>query len=221
MSQKVDLVMWVKNGAWCLAKVLRRINDVIPSSQICCKILVDDGSSDNSGTIGCKYGWKVIRTEGVGVGYAAQIALDHVDTEFFCSFEQDVVLHPQWFPTLFSQIIAQPKMAVIQGVRLSSLQVMRKLEQWRWRRESHLVSVDNNIYRTKLIRLVGGFPKRRFAGVDTHLHNTLKIAGWRWKVNRSIVSLHLRKSLLSDYNMKEDHNVCTLHTQVHIQICQP
>jgi glycosyltransferase involved in cell wall biosynthesis len=190
--------MWVKNGAWCLPPVLHRINQVIPPSQICCKIFIDDGSTDNTGAIGRKYGWKVIRTKGLGVGYAAQIALDHVDRNYFCSFEQDVLLNPQWFSVLYPQIRADPKIAVIQGDRLSTLKPMRILEQWTWRRKPFHVSIDNNIYRTDVIRKIGGFPKRRFAGVDTNLHNILVEAGWRWKLERSIVSLHIRKSLASD-----------------------
>ncbi|MHA1713220.1 MAG: glycosyltransferase [Candidatus Ranarchaeia archaeon] len=198
MTEKIDLAIWAKNGGWCLSPVLSRIQEVIPPKKVCCKILIDDGSTDDTADIGRKHGWTVISTKGVGIGRAAQLALDHVDTNFFCSFEQDVLLHPKWFETLYPQIKKNTDTAVIQGARLSSLKPMRIMEKWRWRRNPYLVSIDNNIYRSDIIRRIGGFPNNPFAGVDTLLHNKLKKAGWNWVVDKSIVSLHLRRSLLND-----------------------
>ena len=196
MTDKIDLVMWTRNGAWCLSSVLQRINEVIPNA--CCKIMIDDGSTDNTAAIGRKYGWQVTSTKGIGIGYAAQLALDQVDTDIYCSFEQDVLLHPKWLQTVYPQLLKDDKTAVVQGARLSSLKPMRVIEQWRWQRIPYFMSIDNNINRTAAIREVGGYPKRFFGGVDTGLHDKLRDAGWNWKVDRSIVSTHLRKSLKSD-----------------------
>lgn len=198
MVEQLDLVMWVKNGAWCLPPVLRRIELVIPRENQCCKILVDDGSTDQTAAIAHKYGWKVISTKGLGVGRAAQIALDHVDTAFYCSFEQDVLLHPQWFKRLLPQIQGDARIGVIQGMRISSLKPMRVLEQWHWRRVLQPISIDNNIYRTEAVRRGGGYPSCFFAGVDSGLYTRIEKSGYKWLVDRSLVSLHLRRSLSSD-----------------------
>ena len=105
---KVDLVMWTFNGEKTLPAVLGQINNVIPKNTVNQKLIIDDGSKDKTVEIAKKYGWKVIKNEGKGVGDGANTALKHVQTSYFCSFEQDVLLSADWW-TGVSQLILNKK----------------------------------------------------------------------------------------------------------------
>ena len=94
---KVDLVMWAKNGSRTLDPVLQRISQVVPKEVVNHKILVDDKSTDNTPEIAKKYGWSVYPNRGVGISDGANTALSYVSTEYFLSFEQDLLLAPQWW----------------------------------------------------------------------------------------------------------------------------
>jgi hypothetical protein len=56
--------------------------------------------------------------------------------------------------------------------------------------------LDNTIYKTSVIKALGGFPKMPVnAGVDTILAYKLNIAGYQWVVDYNVQSVHLRKGL--------------------------
>jgi len=56
MINRVDLVMWTKNGAETLPLVLKRISEVMPNKFINKRIIVDDGSTDNISEIARDFG---------------------------------------------------------------------------------------------------------------------------------------------------------------------
>jgi hypothetical protein len=60
-------------------------------------------------------------------------------------------------------------------------------------------TLDNTIYRTEIIKNIGGFPrfkrKELHACVDNVLAKRVFDAGFKWKVNYSVKSLHIRKGL--------------------------
>jgi glycosyltransferase involved in cell wall biosynthesis len=94
---KVDLVMWTKNGEKTLPLVLNRVNEVIPSEAINRKILVDDHSVDYTQDIADLFGWNIVFNEGKGISDGANTALKNVETEYFISFEQDLLLSRDWW----------------------------------------------------------------------------------------------------------------------------
>jgi glycosyltransferase involved in cell wall biosynthesis len=89
--------MWTFNGEKTLPAVLSRINQVVPKDRVNQKFIVDDRSKDNTVAIAKQLGWNVVRNEGKGISDGANTALKHVETEYFCSFEQDIILAPQWW----------------------------------------------------------------------------------------------------------------------------
>lgn len=214
MDNKVDLVMWTKNGAKTLPIVLRRIKDVIPERFVNQQIIVDDQSSDKTVNIAHAFGWRIIPNEGKGISDGANTALKHVDTDRFVSFEQDLLLSFEWWkripPLLNSSNVAaasgmrfasQPR-----GVRALQLYVAKKyrgeanLASWLKNRENAAFTLgstlDNTIYKTNVVRSIGGFPKIKVnAGVDTTLAYRLREAGFSWRVNYDVQSVHLRGSL--------------------------
>jgi len=212
--EKVDLVMWTKNGAETLPSVLKRISEVIPSKFVNKKVIVDDRSTDNTREIAKSFGWNVVFNEGKGISDGANTALKHVTSEFFASFEQDLLLACDWWDKI-PRSLENPKVAVASGMRFANKpEGVRRLQQYvakKYRGEAELESwlkgrqmsaftlgktLDNTIYKTKIIKAVGGFPKLLAnSGVDTTLAYIINQAGYYWFVDYNVQSVHLRHNL--------------------------
>ena len=203
---KVDMVMWTKNGAETLPLVLKRIGEVIPDKSVNKRVIVDDHSSDSTREIAESFGWTVVSNEGKGISDGANNALKQVESDYFISFEQDLLLAHDWWQKI-RQYLLDEHTAVASGLRLSSQPAdLRKLQEYATERiqkeennsDSFLYgkTLDNTIYKTEVIRQLGGFPKLPFsAGVDNVLAQRVHLNGFQWKVDYSVRSIHLRKGL--------------------------
>lgn len=206
MIGEVDLVMWTKNGAETLPMVLKRINSAIPSEFVNNKVIVDDRSTDDTINIAKSFGWTIIFNEGTGISEGANTALKHVTSKFFISFEQDLLLAYDWWQKV-PRLLEDPKVAIASGVRLPNQPLtLRKIQEYineRYKASEkkgefilYTRTLDNTIYRTEIVRQIGGFPKFSGpAGVDQILAQRIHLAGFKWKVNYDVVSVHLRKGL--------------------------
>ena len=219
MIGKVDLVMWTKNGSQTLSAVLQRINEVIPQEFVDKKIIVDDGSCDGTQRIASFFGWSVIPNKGHGISDGANTALEEVTSDFFISFEQDLMLAPDWWQKI-PPLLENPTVAAASGMRFADKPLgVKKMQEYvgkKYRGEANLASwlksrdmsaftlgktLDNTIYKAKLIRALGGFPKLRVtAGVDTTLAYKIDQAGYKWIVDYNMQSVHLRKGLKQELN---------------------
>jgi len=206
--------MWTKNGAKTLPVVLRRINQVIPTAIVNKRLIVDDQSTDTTRAIAESNGWRVLPNEGTGISDGANTALRNVECEYFVSFEQDLLLDPDWWAKV-PPLLENPQVAAASGMRFASQPrgVMRlqqyvarkyrgaaQLSSWLRNRKNAAFTLgstlDNTIYRAGVIRPVGGFPKVKVnAGVDTTLAYRLKMAGYSWAVHYNVQSIHLRGGL--------------------------
>ncbi len=214
MIGKVDLVMWTKNGAATLPAVLKRISEVLPKEAVNKRVVVDDRSSDDTREIAESFGWTVVLNEGSGISDGANTALKYVESEFFVSFEQDLLLARDWWEKIPPSLEGS-KVAAASGMRFADKpRGIRKLQQYvakKYRGESNLVSwlrsrqmaaftlgktLDNTIYRTRIVKALGGFPKMPVnAGVDTILAYKLNEVGYVWVVDYNVQSIHLRRGL--------------------------
>ena len=214
MIGKVDLVMWTKNGAETLPFVLKRISEIIPIEFVNNRIIVDDHSSDETRSIAQNFGWQIVFNEGTGISDGANTALKNVESECFVSFEQDLLLARDWWGKI-PNFLEDPQVAAASGMRFADKpRGVRKLQQYvakKYRGEANLASwlrnrktsaftlgstLDNTIYKTEIIRAVGGFPKMHVnAGVDSTLAYKLKQSGYRWVVDYDVQSTHIRKGL--------------------------
>jgi len=198
---KVDLVMWAKNGARTLPQVLKRINEVIPGENVANRIVVDDASNDNTVQIAEAYGWKVIANEGSGISDGANTALKHIETDFFASFEQDVLLSWAWWSRI-PRLLRTKKVAMASGVRLPSVACLQAINEFAIERcarspsPEYFRTLDNTIYKTKTIRHLGGFPSLKGSvGVDSALRQRIYECGFEWKVDYTVRSVHLKSFL--------------------------
>jgi glycosyltransferase involved in cell wall biosynthesis len=205
-DDKVDLVMWTKNGSGTLSYVLPQIGRVIPKNVIRNKIIIDDDSSDDTKLIASKLGWSVYSNVGKGISDATNTALSHVESERFISFEQDVLLSYDWWPNV-PELLNGKDVAAASGTRYPSKPLpLRKLFEYeveRYPRNTedsdvfHFAkTLDNTIYQTEIIKNIGGFPRIALdACVDNVLAKRLYEAGFKWKVDYRVRSLHIREGL--------------------------
>lgn len=206
LINRVDLVMWTKNGAETLPFVLRRIEEVIPDEFVHKRVLIDDQSVDGTREIAKSFGWQVFFNEGKGISSGANTALHHVTSDFFISFEQDLILAKDWWQRIPS-FLEDKKVAVASGIRIPNHPIaLKRLQEYTLERYQqidmeksgfiHAKTLDNTIYKTKIIHKLGGFPSLpTSAGVDTFLAKNVISAGFRWKVDYTVKSIHLRTGL--------------------------
>ncbi|MEM2145945.1 MAG: glycosyltransferase [Candidatus Jordarchaeaceae archaeon] len=200
MIEKVDVVIWAKNGAKTLSAVLKQAEKVIPARYVRNYILSDDYSSDNTREIAESFGWQVVMNKGRGISDNANTALNHVESDYFISLEQDVLLAKDWWQKIPPLLFSDSKVAVASGVRVPSQPLaLRKLQEYtieRYQRRDtgreffhDCKSLDNTIYKTAIIRELGGFPP------DCNLPKRIFQSGYKWKVDYSVKSIHIRNGM--------------------------
>jgi glycosyltransferase involved in cell wall biosynthesis len=190
--------MWTLNGEKTLPLVLSRINEIIPKDIVNQRLIVDDGSKDNTVLIARKYGWNVIKNEGKGISDAANTALKQVQTSYFCSFEQDVFLSSNWWNKVSALILNKEGVGAACGLRfLPRNNFCFSVEPYQLTRKDidfyggYGKTLDNTIWNTEALRSIGGFPKVNFAGIDTFVFHLLDSKGYKWLVDYNVKSLHL------------------------------
>jgi hypothetical protein len=117
-----------------------------------------------------------------------------VETQFFASFESDILLSPEWWHKIPRHVLGDEKVAVAHGIRLATNPILRKLEEYTEAR-GHRISIDNNFYRTKIIKEIGGFPDFCPISVDHGLREEVRKAGYEWVIDATVVSDHIRTSI--------------------------
>ena len=192
LDQKIDLTMWTLNSAKTLWATLMSIEKAIPKRSVGQKIMVDGHSTDETQNIGKKFGWKIIDAKKVGIPHQANQALEMVKTEIFASFEHDIILNHNWFQKILKHLLSDPEVAVAQGVRLTTNPVFKKIEEFCLERNIPYSSIDNNLYRTELIRSIGGFDPRFPLSCDRNLQDRVRKAGYKWIVDKTVFSDHIR-----------------------------
>jgi len=204
-SIKVDLIIWTKNGAGTLDAVLKRINQVIPNEVVNNKFIVDDCSTDKTRYLAWSNGWSVRLNEGHGISDGANTALKYVETDYFCSFEQDVLLSPYWWNRVSRLILGKSKVAAASGLRfLPKNNLCFSIDPYQLTRQGvedlsgYGKTLDNTIWHTNTLRNLGGFPKMKYAGIDTCLHELFKAEGFGWLVDFNVQSLHLHKGFVNE-----------------------
>ena len=207
MVLKLDLVMWTFNGERTLPLVLNRINQVIPKDVINQRLIVDDGSKDNTVEIARKCHWKVTRNEGKGISDGANTALKHVQTDYFCSFEQDVFLTADWWPKVSALILDKKGVGAACGLRfLPRNNFCYNIEPYQLYRKDidfhggYGKTLDNTIWNTEILGSVGGFPRVNFAGIDTILFDLMELKSYKWLTDYNVKSLHMHQGgLLNEF----------------------
>jgi glycosyltransferase involved in cell wall biosynthesis len=194
---KIDLVMWTKDGEKTLVPCLKSIERAIGPDQVNQKIAVDAHSKDNTKTILKQFGWTVYDAKKVGIQFQAKQAISLVETPFFASFEQDIILNPRWFQLALRHFYEKENVAVVQGVRISLNRTLRIIEAAGLDRKIRYSSIDNNLYRTDIIKSLD-LPSKYPLGFDRALQDLILNKGFKWVVDHQLVSLHNKQSFIQD-----------------------
>jgi hypothetical protein len=209
--------MWTKNGAKTLPNVLKRIDEVVPEEVVCHKTLVDDHSVDNTVKVAEEFGWQVCPNPKTGVSSGANEALRHVDTDTFASFEQDLLLSRAWWSKIPKQL--NGNVAVVSGLRFSVSPKYLKTLQIYGLKKFLPTTLDNTVWRTKVVRDVGGFPDSpTSAGVDTLMMQKIRDGGWNWVVDRSVQSIHLQDGLRGEIKRQYWYGLAHNTVKKHVSI---
>lgn len=198
--------MWTRDGERTLGVVLDRINRVIPKEVVNERFIVDDRSLDSTRDIATAKGWDVYLNHGVGISDGANTALKHVETDYFCGFEQDLLLSSYWWNRVSRLILNKPNVAAASGLRfLPQNNFCFNIDPYILDRQGKEdinnfgKTLDNTIWNTAILRECGGFPKLKYAGIDTYLHHLFDAKGYKWMVDYDVQSLHLHNGLLNEF----------------------
>lgn len=206
MHMKVDACIWTKNSSKFLPITLTAFDMTVPKDVLGRKIMVDDHSEDKTVEIGEKYGWRTYTNPGIGIASAANEALSYITTPFFISIEHDVILAKDWFTRLFPRIRDDVNIAVCQGIRIPTDKTLLAIFGRAWKSWS----IDNTIYRTAIIRKLGGFPRKcEGTCTDSWLKKAVEDAGFEWVIDSSVVSEHIYSGIRHYWRKEEKTRFCT------------
>lgn len=131
---------------------------------------------------------KIYYDEGMGLGAARQIVVDHARGDYIVWVDGDNVLPKDFVQKQFKFMERNPHIGVTRGVDgarsgqtlVQTLEFTGRLVYFRNRvRKLSSCSTYGSIFRTKAIRQVGGFDKRiKGAGEDLDLTGRIRAAGW-------------------------------------------
>jgi len=98
---KIDVAVCTYQSERCLDECLTSVGKAVPINKL---IIVDHNSTDKTIEIAKKHNAEIY-FENVGLGYARQIAIDHVETPVFMFLDSDVVFYSyDWFEKAISPI---------------------------------------------------------------------------------------------------------------------
>ena len=195
LESSPDVIIAALNEEKGIGPTLTEISQKINPNKV---ILVDGHSHDRTVEIAKEFNWKVYPNTMGGIPNGANEAFRHVDSDFFISVEQDVILSRNWWDSI-PQYMDDPFTACAQGIRVPTRQGLRILDEWQYgspEKRKSLVSMDNNIFRTKVIKLLSGFPSICPVCTDTVLMRKMQLeTPYKWVIDPNVVSLHVRNDL--------------------------
>jgi len=195
MLTKIDLVIWTFNSERTLDQSLSSIETAVPAQDTCHKIAVDGGSHDETRSILSDHGWEVFRSPR-GIPHQANMALSLVDSDYYASFEHDILLNTGWLSRM-KTLIRKPRAAVAQGIRIFQgsrvFEAVEKYQLLTGRFPRWFYSLDNNLCNTRIIREIGGYPRICPVSTDGVLRQAVLKAGYSWLTDLQCMSYHLRR----------------------------
>ncbi|MDH7477217.1 MAG: hypothetical protein QHH17_02415, partial [Candidatus Bathyarchaeota archaeon] len=112
--------------------------------------------------------------------------------------EHDVILARDWWEKI-PKYMEDEHVAIAQGVRVATHHILRKLDEYIVERkdicEDDLISIDNNIYRTSIIRVLG-------INLLDHakVKREIEKKGMKWVVDKTVISDHIRHGIVASIN---------------------
>jgi hypothetical protein len=145
-------------------------------------------------------------------------ALKHVESDFFVSVDADTILARNWWEKI-PRHMADPMCLCAQGTQQYTLSALTHIaaahdeferlirlappvepDNLQQRRVHSAIlggrSFANNLWRTEILRKLGGFPSVSRLFVDEELFKIVRQTDYTWVVDESVVCPHIRESVL-------------------------
>jgi glycosyltransferase involved in cell wall biosynthesis len=177
----------------CLASLQKQ--DRIPDEII----VVDDGSTDETGSVAQRFGAKVIRQEHHGAAAARNLGIQQAQGEIVLFTDADCAPASNWVSEMLGPF-ADPGVAGVKGAyRTRQNEVVARLVQQefeeRYDRLERLASIDlidtyAAAFRTCVLRQIGGFEPALPHNEDVELSYGLAGAGYKLMFNRRAAVYH-------------------------------
>lgn len=187
---RIDVVICTKNNAKTLGSVLKRIVKYVPMNRL---IVIDGGSNDGTVEIAKKFGAEVYFDGGKGLGYARNMALKHVETPIFAFIDSDALIPYNWIKLM--RHFNDQKVAVASGFTFFGPEhsILKALYKYQLRRYKFVpVSLSNALLRLDYVKEVKGIREDLPSGEDRDLYEKLTKKGYKWIVDRSIITYQPR-----------------------------
>ncbi len=141
------------NEAATIGEVLEGIAQLDLEPQV---IVVDDGSTDETGAIAARAGVLVIRQENRGKGAAIRVAIPHIESEIVVIQDADMEYDPTEVPSLIDPIV-RGAADVVFGSRLSGGRPQRAYLFWHMIGNRFLSLLTGVLYNTTLSDMETGY----------------------------------------------------------------
>lgn len=170
---KISLCMWTKNSAKYLKPVLMSIEKAIPSECIKDRIIIDDSSEDDTVNIAHGLNWSVYKNLQGGICGGFNQAVKIVDTDYFATFEHDILLAPNWFDCMLEHI-EKKDFIVCQGLRIPSHPILKALYEQKLKNNlTSETSLDNNLWHAGRVKTFLCLPSGCRYVADSYMKQTV------------------------------------------------
>jgi glycosyltransferase involved in cell wall biosynthesis len=180
MAEKFDVWICTFNSAKLLPKVSKRLSEVIPSTAINKKFIVDDFSSDATLEVAKNLGWQVYKNKKKGLYNARRYAFSLVESRYCACFEHDILLARNWYPRI-PNLVMESGYDVAQGIRIRDTKGFQELDIYD-NIHRKITSEDNTFYSLRQIK-----NKEIYIVPSAQSLSTLN-----YYVDKTVCSLHLR-----------------------------
>jgi glycosyltransferase involved in cell wall biosynthesis len=150
---RVSFLIPAYNEAATIGEVLDRIRKLGLDSQV---IVVDDGSTDDTGAIAAQHGAQVVRQENQGKGAAIRTAIPLIDGEIAVIQDADMEYDPVDVPALIEPI-ERGVADVVYGSRLSGGRPQRAYLFWHLVGNRFLALLTGVLFNTTLTDMETGY----------------------------------------------------------------
>jgi glycosyltransferase involved in cell wall biosynthesis len=202
--RKFDVVVTAKNAAKTLGLCCRALRNRVCLNNL---IIVVGKSRDSTMEIAKKYGDIVVNDQSRGIGWAREVGLEKVETQYFAYVDADVIVAPAWSARCL-QLIRIPNVAACEGVpettgKYSAITKDALLND-------RYCSLSNTMLKTKVVQKV--MMPHVYWGEDWELRKRIWNARFEWVVDPDLKCIHL----LNDWQAIRHRAHWTSHTKIPI-----
>lgn len=212
----ISIVIASRNEETVIGKCLDSLKDIdYPRDRM--EVIVVDDSSDSTFEIINKYNWvTAIRGSRKGPSAARNLGIKSSRGEFIAFADADCILPSNWLKLLIGEF-SSPDIAGVGGIQTSPKDetdfgktVNRVLMALGFIADYTNVKLSpgdvkhnascNVMFRTSIIRRVGGFDETTWGGEDVELDHKIRKMGYRLRQNPNAVVGHYRPGTMKEYN---------------------